>query len=66
MNAHLNDQQFGDFVLGLSNAESAQHLDMCDSCRGETEKFRNAITECRESAHTAAERGEVFWVKQRL
>jgi hypothetical protein len=65
MNAHWDEQQFGDFVLGIGNNEIAQHVATCDACRAEAEGVRNAIAGCREATHQAAERDEVFWARQR-
>ena len=66
MNAHLNEQQFGELVLGTGNAEIAKHIGMCDECRVEAEGVRTAISDCRESAQQAAEHDEIFWARQRL
>jgi len=65
MNAHLNDQQFGDFVLGVSKTV-ADHVDSCNLCYAEVEGLRTAIARYRQSVHKAAERNEIFWSKQRL
>ena len=66
MNAHLNEQQFGELVLGTGNAESAGHIETCDVCRAEAEGVRTAISDCRELAQQAAEHDEVFWARQRF
>jgi len=66
MNAHLNEQQFGELVLGTGNAEIAGHIEACDVCRAEAEDVRTAISDCRELAQQAAEHDEIFWARQRL
>jgi hypothetical protein len=66
MSAHLNDQQFGDLILGTSTATIAEHIEACDVCRAEAEDIRIAISDCRESARQLAGRDEIFWVRQRL
>jgi hypothetical protein len=66
MNAHFNEQQFGELVLGTSNAEIAEHIETCDVCRAEAEGVRTAISAHRELAQQAAERDEIFWARQRL
>ena len=66
MNAHLNEQQFGELVLGTGNAEIAGHIEACDVCRAEAEGVRTAISDCRELAQQAAEHDEIFWARQRL
>jgi hypothetical protein len=66
MNAHLNEQQFGELILGTGNGEPARHVETCDVCRFEAEGVRTAISACRELAQEAAERDEIFWTRQRL
>ncbi len=66
MNAHLNEQQFGELVLGTDNAEVAAHIETCDACRAEAEGVRTAVSDCRKLAQQAAEHDEVFWARQRL
>jgi hypothetical protein len=66
MNAHLNEQQFGELVLGTGNAEIAAHIETCDVCRAEAEGVRTAISGCRELAKQSEEHDEVFWARQRL
>ena len=66
MNAHLNEQQFGELILGTGNAEIAGHIEACDVCRAEAEGVRTAISASRELAQEAAERDEIFWARQRL
>jgi hypothetical protein len=66
MNAHLNEKQFGELMLGIGNAEIAGHVEACDVCRVEAEGVLAAISGCRELAEQAAERDEIFWARQRL
>jgi hypothetical protein len=66
MSAHLNEQQFGDLILGTSNTATARHIEVCDVCRAEAETVRIAISRYRESVRQSAERDEIFWVRQRL
>jgi len=66
MNAHLNEQQFGESILGTGNEEIARHIEACGLCRAEAEGVRTAISDCRELAREGAERDEIFWTRQRL
>jgi hypothetical protein len=66
MNAHLNEQQFGELILGTGNGEVVRHIETCDVCRAEAESVSTAISECRELARESAERDEIFWDRQRL
>ncbi len=66
MNAHLNEQQFGELILGTGNSEVAAHIEACDVCRAEAEGVRTAISAHRELVWEGAERNEIFWVRQRL
>jgi hypothetical protein len=66
MNSHLNEEQFTEWLLGTDDREIAQHLAACDACRSEGEQLSNAIAGCRQSAHQAAERDDVFWARQRF
>jgi len=66
MNAHLNEQQFGELILGTRDQEIAGHIEACDVCRAEAEGVRSAISDCRGLAQEAAERDEIFWARQRL
>ena len=66
MNAHLNEQQFGELILGTGSGEIAEHIETCDVCRAEVEGVRTAISGCRELVQQAAERDEIFWARQRL
>ena len=66
MNAHLNEQQFGELILGTGNGEIAGHIETCDACRAEAEGVRIAISAGGELVRQAAERDEIFWARQRL
>ncbi len=66
MNAHLNEQQFGELILGTGNAEIAGHIETCDVCRAEAEGVRIAISASGELVRQAAEHDEIFWTRQRL
>jgi len=66
MSAHLNEQQFGELILGAGNAAIAEHIEACDVCRAEAEDIRIAVSGCRESVRQSAERDEIFWLRQRL
>ncbi|MGA3126248.1 MAG: hypothetical protein ABSD13_06005 [Candidatus Korobacteraceae bacterium] len=66
MSAHLNEQQFGDLILGTSNAAIAGHIEVCDVCRADAETVHIAISGCRDYVQQSAERDEIFWVNQRL
>jgi hypothetical protein len=66
MNAHLNEQQFGEWILGTDNGEIARHIEACDLCRTEAESVRTAVSACRELVREAAERDDIFWARQRL
>ncbi len=66
MNAHLNEQQLGELVLGFGNAETAGHIEACDVCRAEAEGVRTAILAHRELVWKGEEHDEIFWARQRL
>jgi anti-sigma factor RsiW len=66
MNAHLNEQQFGELLLGSDKGEIAGHVEACDACRAEVESVRTAISGFRELAQNAAERDDIFWARQRF
>jgi hypothetical protein len=66
MNAHLNEQQFGELILGTGHEEIARHIEACDLCRAEADSVRTAISACRQLANNTAARDEIFWARQRL
>jgi hypothetical protein len=66
MNAHLNEQQFGELILGTGNGEIAKHIEACDVCRAEVDSVRTAISDSRELANNTAERDDIFWDRQRI
>ena len=65
MNAHLNEQQFGELILGTGNEEIARHIEACDLCRVEADSVRTAISAHRELANNTTARDEIFWARQR-
>jgi len=59
MNAHLNEQQFGELILGTGNEAIARHIEACDVCRAEADSVRTAISNSRELANDTAARDEL-------
>jgi hypothetical protein len=66
MNAHLDDREMAELVLGRGSRDMTQHLETCGVCRAEAGGLWSAISCCRESIHAEAECDETFWTRQRL
>jgi hypothetical protein len=65
MNTHCTEHEISEWVLGSAAAPVARHLEHCDQCRSEAGVLAGAIGRFRESVRAEAERGPIFWTRQR-
>ena len=65
MNAHCTEHEISEWVLGTAAAPVVRHLEHCDQCRCEAGVLTGAIGRFRESVRAEAERGPIFWTRQR-
>ena len=64
MNGHLSGEQISACVLDMDE-EAAHHLRDCSACRTQAEELRETLAGFRTAVHSAAEREEWFWTRQR-
>lgn len=62
---HLSDESWAAVLSRELDAASQAHLKGCGKCRAEEQALRSALDGARESLSAAAERSEVFWIRQR-
>ena len=65
MNAHCTEHELSEWLLGSAAGEVARHLENCSMCRAEAGDLKEAIGRFRMSVHAEAERGPIFWTRQR-
>jgi hypothetical protein len=64
MNAHLQDQQLADWILGTRNPESARHVAHCDACCALVDDIDSYIRDYRDSIASKTDREQIFWTQQ--
>ncbi|MGH9702287.1 MAG: hypothetical protein ACRD4K_02835 [Candidatus Acidiferrales bacterium] len=62
---HLSDESWAAVLASELDAASQAHLEGCGTCRAEERALRSALDGARESLSAAAERSEIFWIRQR-
>lgn len=65
MQEHLNEESWAAALSGELGATSQAHFETCEECRAEAQSLQRALDGARESLDAAAERSEVFWIRQR-
>lgn len=50
-NAHLTDEQFSDYVLGLASAEVEAHIAQCPPCYAEVAELKSSIATFSSASH---------------
>lgn len=66
MNQHFNHEQTAAALLEMLSPKQQHHLAECDQCQAEVNNASAQIAELKLHAHSAAERPEEFWTRQRL
>ncbi len=62
---HLSDESWAAVLSSELDAASQDHLKGCEECRAEEQALKSVLDGARESLSAAAERSEVFWIRQR-
>ncbi len=62
---HLSDESWAAVLSSELDAASQAHLKGCETCRAEDQALKSVLDGARESLSAAAERSEVFWIRQR-
>ncbi len=65
MNAHLDDSQFAQWILGERTPEAARHLAECDACRAGIENTNAYLQEYRKAVLSLGAQNPGFWTRQR-
>jgi len=65
MQTHVNEESWAAALSGELGATSQAHFETCAECRAEAQSLKRALDGARESLDAAAERSEVFWIRQR-
>ena len=64
MNGHLSGEQISASLLE-TDPTAAQHLRDCPACRAQAEELQATLAGFRGAVHSAAEREEWYWTRQR-
>jgi hypothetical protein len=64
MNAHLQDQQLADWILGTRDPDAAHHVAHCDACRASINDLDSCISDYRDNIASETDREPIFWTKQ--
>lgn len=64
MNAHLQDQQLADWILGTRDPEAARHVTHCDACRTSIDDLDSYISDYRDTIASETDRDQIFWSQQ--
>jgi hypothetical protein len=64
MNAHLQDQQLADWILGARDHETAHHVAHCEACRAAIDDLDGHISDYRDRIASEADRDQIFWTRQ--
>jgi hypothetical protein len=62
---HLSAESWAAVLSSELGAASQGHLEGCETCRAEEQALKSVLDGARESLSAAAERSEVFWIRQR-
>ena len=66
MNAHLQDQQLADWILGTRDPEAAHHVAHCEACRTSIDDLDSYISDYRDTIASETDREQIFWTQQAM